>query len=57
MSLLSDAEGTPVEETLPQAGDEPVSDEAAEMEAPVLVVTELAEQQPEYRQVAAALEG
>ena len=56
MSLLSDAEGTPVEETLPQAGDEPVSDEAAEMEAPVLVVTELAEQQPEYRQVAAALE-
>ena len=51
MSLLSDAEGTAAE-----AAGEAVSDEAAGMEAPALVVTELAEQQTEYRQIAAALE-
>ncbi|MGM9586340.1 MAG: fibro-slime domain-containing protein [Candidatus Limivicinus sp.] len=56
INLLSDAEGSPTVEALSEIGDEPVSDEATAMAAPVLVVTELAEQQPEYRQVAAALE-
>ena len=51
VNLLSDAEGTAAE-----AADEAVSDEAAEPAAPVLVVTELAEQQAEYQQIAAALE-
>ena len=56
INLLSEAEGTPLEESLSETGDDPVSDEATAMAVPALVVTELTEQKPEYQQIAAALE-